>query len=90
MNALLGDEQHFVPPASVPILAIYANPHASQPGEPADPTFDAFVTGQIAALQRAMPSAQVVVLPNADHFVYNSNNAEVLNYINTFISKLPT
>jgi pimeloyl-ACP methyl ester carboxylesterase len=39
--------------------------------------------------QRDLPSAHVVRLPNANHYVFESNQAEVLTEVNAFISTLP-
>jgi len=41
------------------------------------------------AFEAGVPSAQVVRLPNADHYVFNSNEAEVLRAMNDFLDKLP-
>jgi non-heme chloroperoxidase len=36
-----------------------------------------------------VPSAKVVRLPNANHYVFRSNEAEVLQAMNDFLGKLP-
>ena len=36
-----------------------------------------------------VPSAKVIRLPNADHYVFNFNEAEVLRAMNDFLDKLP-
>jgi alpha-beta hydrolase superfamily lysophospholipase len=41
------------------------------------------------AFAAGVPSAQVVRLPNANHYVFNSNEAEVLRAMNDFLDKLP-
>ena len=38
---------------------------------------------------RGVPSAQIVVLPNANHFVFRSKPVEVLAEMRTFIDRLP-
>jgi pimeloyl-ACP methyl ester carboxylesterase len=38
---------------------------------------------------RAVPDARIVVLPNAHHFVFRSNEAEVLAEMRSFIDRLP-
>ncbi len=87
MNALLADPQQFKPPFNVPILAFYAHPHRQYPGQPKDEAFEDYDAKQIAAL-RQQPNVKVVVIPNADHFVYVSNKDEVLRDINAFIATL--
>ncbi len=41
------------------------------------------------AAVRATHSARVVGLPHADHYVYESNEADVLREMNAFIAGLP-
>jgi len=43
---------------------------------------------QIAAFRRGVPTARVLVLPNANHYVFKSNEAEVLRDIRGFIDGL--
>lgn len=84
----------------VPILAIFAEPHAkaSPPNAaqrtPAQVAEDEaleteFVEAQIAAIKRAAPQAQIVRLPHANHYVFRSNEDEVLNETRGFIEALP-
>jgi non-heme chloroperoxidase len=63
----------------VPVLAIFAIPD----------TFDAHVAEQVDAFESGLPSAHVVRLKNADHFVFRSNEADVLREMNAFLAKLP-
>ena len=58
------------------ILAIYAVDN----GHPAD--------DQIAAFEKGVPSARVVRLPRANHYVYLSNEADVLREVNAFLTAL--
>jgi hypothetical protein len=44
---------------------------------------------QTDAFQAGNPSAHVVRLPNADHLMFRSNEADVLREMNAFIAKLP-
>ena len=44
---------------------------------------------QVAAFERQVPSAYVVRIPHATHYVFRSNEAEVLREMNTFIATLP-
>ena len=75
-----------------PVLAIFAVPHNFGPNAPKDPELiaqrNARDLAQVAAFQVGNPGAQVVRLPNADHFVFHSNEAEVVRAVNAFISKL--
>ena len=45
-------------------------------------------TTRSAAFQAGVPSARVVRLPNANHYVFNSNEADVLREMNAFIGSL--
>lgn len=47
-------------------------------------------TPQINAFRRGVPSARVVVLHNADHYVFKSDEAGVLREMRAFIDGLPT
>jgi non-heme chloroperoxidase len=80
-----------------PVLAIFAAPHQLPPAmmkdsasrAKADSEDLASVMPQIAAIRRGVPTARVVVLPNANHYVFKSNEAEVLRDIRSFIDGLP-
>ena len=80
----------------VPILAIYALPHdlARQAGvtpevRAAQAAVEETITGaHIAAFERGLPSARVVRIPNADHYVFQSNEADVLRELNAFVAGL--
>jgi non-heme chloroperoxidase len=91
-RAILAGAQKFTNLGSVPILAIYALPHAL-PGPPDDPSraarqaADLETTGaQAAAFEKGVPSAHVVRLSNASHFVWRSNEADVLREMNAFLA----
>jgi pimeloyl-ACP methyl ester carboxylesterase len=85
----------------VPALAIFAIPHA-QPKwmtYSADPkvreaakaslaVVDALTTRQAKAFEEGVPMAHVVRLPGADHYVYLSNEADVLREMKSFLSTL--
>lgn len=45
---------------------------------------------QIAAWKRQVPSARMVLIPHASHYVFQSNEADVLREMNNFIATLPT
>jgi pimeloyl-ACP methyl ester carboxylesterase len=44
---------------------------------------------QATAFEKGLPSSHVVRLPNADHYVFRSNEADVLREMNAFIGNLP-
>jgi pimeloyl-ACP methyl ester carboxylesterase len=44
---------------------------------------------QIAAIERQVPSAHMVLIPHATHYVFQSNEADVLHAMNSFIATLP-
>jgi len=74
------------------VLAIYAlaNP-------PAGVGVDSQVTrrwiaqdqGAIGTFARGIPQSKIVILPNASHFVFNSNPGEVLAEMRAFVDRLP-
>jgi pimeloyl-ACP methyl ester carboxylesterase len=80
----------------VPALAIYACPHnwdrfpandtARKAALVADDT--ARCNAWADAFSRGVPSARVVRIPNADHYVFNSNEADVVREMNAFLSRL--
>jgi len=78
-----------------PILAIFALPHSTSPAIRNDPkklaeyeaTEDVFVGAQAKAFEH-LPSAHVVRLPFASHYVFFSNEADVLQEMNAFIRSL--
>lgn len=79
-----------------PVLAIFASPHRAPPGMASDSARRAWVhedsvaIRQIAgAFERGIPSARVVHVPNADHYVFMSNEADVLRETRAFIEGLP-
>jgi non-heme chloroperoxidase len=80
-----------------PVLAIFADPHDLGPM----PEYNAagraamakYMTDhtktQRSEFEAGVPSAQVVGIPNADHYVFKSNESEVLKDMDNFISALP-
>ena len=81
----------------VPALAIYACPHDWGRFFPNDPTHRAALladdtarcTGWADAFSHGVPGARIVRIPNADHYVFNSNEADVVREMNDFLAKLP-
>ncbi len=80
----------------VPVLAIYACPHnwdrfpANEPDRKAALIADdkARCTAWADAFSHGVPSAHIVLIPNADHYVYLSNEAQVFAEMNAFLAKL--
>jgi pimeloyl-ACP methyl ester carboxylesterase len=80
-----------------PMLAIMACPHAFAPLAQIDAKAAAILTAkdrvrcteQLQFLKAHVPSAQIVVLPNADHYIYHSNEADVIRAMQAFLAKLP-
>jgi pimeloyl-ACP methyl ester carboxylesterase len=74
----------------VPALVIFANPHSEGVlGNPNLTALTALVTKQEQAIKDAVPTAHVVELPNANHFVFLSNEADVLREMRRFVAGLP-
>jgi len=80
-----------------PVLAIFAVPHDLGPAFKDDPGARAAAEvndlaragAQAKAFESGLPSARVVRLPNANHYVFQSNEADVLREMNAFLSSLP-
>ena len=94
--AIIAGEQKYTK-IDVPILAIFADPHdfgqefKKDPAARAAAVADdlASTTAQAKAFQSGIPSAHVILLPNASHYVFKSNEAEVIRDMNAFLMKLP-
>ena len=94
-RAVLDGEQKYIN-IPAPTLAIYALPHDLGRQAPATPearaaqaAMDKEITdAQATAFERGLPSVRVVRIPNADHYVFQSNEADVLREMNTFIASL--
>ena len=78
-----------------PILAIFALPHDPGPTVANNPDQlaafrdeDAIADSQAKAFEKGLPSAKVIRIPNANHFVFISNEADVLREMNAFIGGL--
>lgn len=80
----------------VPVLAICAFPRRLGPEMGDDSASrDAararmlrLAGAQIKAFRSGVPSARVVTLPDADHYIYRSNEADIVREINLFVSSL--
>jgi non-heme chloroperoxidase len=78
----------------VPSLAIYACPHnwdrlpASNRKAALLIDDKARCTAWANAFRNGVPNARVVLIPNADHYVYLSNQAQVIAEMNAFLATL--
>ncbi len=75
-----------------PALAVYALEAVNGPDGPARKAVEArnqMKRDQAAAFQAGVPSARVVLLENASHDVFQSNESEILRDMNDFINGLP-
>jgi len=94
-QAIIAGEEKYTD-IRVPILAIFAIPHNLGPFANNDPAaraaFEARdqATGeaQAKALERGVPSAHVVRLSHASHYVYLSNETDVLREVCAFVAGL--
>jgi pimeloyl-ACP methyl ester carboxylesterase len=81
----------------VPALAIFALPHDQGPwmeqnSDPAVKAFavrvDAMMEDQVNAFESGVPTARIVRLPRANHYVFLSNEADVLREMRAFLATL--
>jgi non-heme chloroperoxidase len=80
----------------VPVLAIFEVPHSfgnlykDQPDKLAALVADdrANVSAQVDAFEAGVPSAQVIRIANADHFIFRSNQDQVIQAMNAFIARV--
>lgn len=80
-----------------PVLAFFAVPHDLSQMFPNDPAarqaaadYDLLTTGaQADAFAKCAAGAHIVRLPNANHWVFGSNEAEVLREMDAFLANLP-
>lgn len=93
-TAILAGEQKYTD-IHVPVLAIFAVPHSGGPASK-DPAVRAAAeardlantTAQAKAFETGIPSAHVVRLAHASHYVFLSNEADVLREMNSFLAGL--
>ena len=90
-DIMAGTQQYTKIP--VPILAIYALPH--DPGLAATAAMrtqmeqgDVKAEAQAKAFESGLPTAHVVRIPRANHYVFQSNEADVLREMDAFIGGL--
>ena len=71
---------------TAPVLAIFA-----LKGMYSGPELDAWRSGtrhEVRAVKRAAPQAEVLILPNASHDVFRSNESDVIASMQTILAKL--
>lgn len=85
----------------VPALVIFANPHSQGAwvDDNADPSIRAAAKAyseelgrltdrQEAAVKKGVPTAHVITLPGANHYIFLSNEADVLREVHAFLAQL--
>lgn len=77
--AILDGQQKYTH-IDVPVLAIFNVPHS--------PAFLRTMENQAHAFETQVSNARVVRIPNADHYLFRTNEADVLRDMNDFISNL--
>jgi pimeloyl-ACP methyl ester carboxylesterase len=81
----------------VPVLAIFACPHDWSRFFPNDPerrvarlaADTAACSARAESFAKGVPTARVVRIPNADHYVYRSNEAQVIDEMMKFLNTRP-
>ena len=94
-QAIMAGQQKYTE-IRVPVLAIYALPHETPPPlrnkshrSRGGGSQGLAITGpQAKAFEGGVPSARVVRLAHANHFVMRSNEADVLREMNAFLASL--
>jgi non-heme chloroperoxidase len=87
--------QESFPTIHAPALVIFAVPHDFGPVDNTEARAqmearDLRVTEyQVKAFETQVPSAHIVRMPHASHYIYRSNEEQVLKEMDTFISALP-
>jgi len=95
-TAIIGGEQKYTGFRGVPVLAIFALPHETppnlkdKPAEAAAREARELETGgaRMKAFEAGIESAHIVVLAHANHYVFRSNEADVLREMNSFLAGL--
>lgn len=74
----------------LPVLSIAADPPMCEPNcaSAASLAYAAATAAQTADFAKATPSATVVRLPHASHFIWKSNPEDVVRAMNSFLAKL--
>ena len=77
--AILDGQQKYTH-INVPVLAIFNVPHS--------PAFLRTMENLAHAFETHVPNVRIVRIPNADHYLFRTNEADVLRDMNDFISNL--
>jgi non-heme chloroperoxidase len=64
----------------VPVLAMFNVPHT--------PAFLRLVQNQAQAFKSQVPGARIALIPNADHYLFRTNESDVIREINDFVGGL--
>jgi pimeloyl-ACP methyl ester carboxylesterase len=74
-----------------PFLAIIASPRRceSDCDAPTTKAWAGELAAQADAVEADYPNARIIRIPNSDHYVFNSNEADVLREMNNFMDGLP-
>jgi non-heme chloroperoxidase len=96
-SSILKGSEHYTTSIHLPILAIMGNPQNKGPNFHADTpkniaaaaAADANQARQIDAFERGQPTAHMVRIANANHYLFISNEPQVLIEMNKFLAMLP-
>jgi non-heme chloroperoxidase len=96
-SSILKASEHYTTPIRLPILAIMGYPQNKGPNFHADTpkniaaaaAADANQARQIDAFERGQPTARVIRITNANHYLFISNKPQVLVEMNKFLATLP-
>jgi non-heme chloroperoxidase len=94
---ILKSTEHYTTPIHLPILAIMSYPQNKGPNFHADTpkniaaaaAADANQARQIDAFERGQPMAHVIRIAKANHYLFISNEPQVLIEMNKFLASLP-
>lgn len=101
LMAVLSSEKKYshIPPPALVIFAMphglgtwvesSADPNVHEQAEAYSAKLEALTERQVKAFETGIPSATVVQVPGADHYVYLSNEADVLREMRAFLASLP-
>ena len=95
-SSIIQGSEHYTTPIHLPILAIMGYPQTKGPNFHSDTpaniaaaaAADANQARQINAFERGQPTARVIRIPNANHYIFISNASQVLVEMNKFLNGL--
>jgi non-heme chloroperoxidase len=95
-SAIIKVSEHYTTPIHLPILAIMGYPQSKGPNFQSESpgniaaaaAADANQARQIDAFERGQPTARVIRIPNANHYIFISNESQVLVAMNKFLDAL--